>query len=105
MTTKTDKNDFQDKLLSSLRQESVPVSIYLVNGICLQGQIEGFDAYVVMLESNRIIQAVYKHAISTIVPSLQVAHERVTAPKVTIKKKAPIGLRLTSSPVLEASEY
>ena len=44
------------------------MSIYLVNGIKLQGQIESFDQYVVLLK-NTVTQMVYKHAISTVVPS------------------------------------
>ena len=50
------------------RSEHVPVSIYLVNGIKLQGNIESFDQYVVLLR-NTVTQMVYKHAISTIVPA------------------------------------
>lgn len=61
----------QDPFLNLLRREGVPVSIYLVNGIKLQGQVESFDQYVVMLK-NTITQMVYKHAISTIVPSRNV---------------------------------
>ena len=57
----------QDPFLNALRTEHVPVSIYLVNGIKLQGQIESFDQYVVLLR-NTVTQMVYKHAISTIVP-------------------------------------
>jgi host factor-I protein len=57
----------QDPFLNALRKERVPVSIYLVNGIKLQGQIESFDQYVVLLR-NTVTQMVYKHAISTIVP-------------------------------------
>lgn len=57
----------QEPFLNALRREHVPVSIYLVNGIKLQGQIESFDQYVVLLR-NTITQMVYKHAISTIVP-------------------------------------
>jgi host factor-I protein len=57
----------QDPYLNILRKERVPVSIYLVNGIKLQGQIESFDQYVVLLR-NTVTQMVYKHAISTIVP-------------------------------------
>lgn len=57
----------QDPFLNTLRKEHVPVSIYLVNGIKLQGQIESFDQYVVLLR-NTVTQMVYKHAISTIVP-------------------------------------
>jgi host factor-I protein len=57
----------QDPFLNVLRKEHVPVSIYLVNGIKLQGQIESFDQYVVLLR-NTVTQMVYKHAISTVVP-------------------------------------
>lgn len=58
----------QDPFLNALRKERVPVSIYLVNGIKLQGQVEAFDQFVVLLK-NSISQLVYKHAISTIVPA------------------------------------
>lgn len=62
----------QDPFLNLLRKEHVPVSIYLVNGIKLQGQIESFDQYVVLLR-NTVTQMVYKHAISTIVPGRAVS--------------------------------
>ncbi|WP_153109365.1 RNA chaperone Hfq [Propionivibrio limicola] len=58
----------QDPFLNVLRREHVPVSIYLVNGIKLQGQVESFDQYVILLK-NTVTQMVYKHAISTVVPS------------------------------------
>jgi host factor-I protein len=58
----------QDPFLNALRKEHVPVSIYLVNGIKLQGNTESFDQYVVLLR-NTVTQMVYKHAISTIVPA------------------------------------
>lgn len=58
----------QDPFLNALRREKVPVSIYLVNGIKLQGQVESFDQFVVLLK-NAVSQLVYKHAISTIVPA------------------------------------
>ena len=61
----------QEPFLNTLRKEKVPVSIYLVNGIKLQGQIESFDQFVVLLR-NSVNQMVYKHAISTIVPSRNV---------------------------------
>ena len=57
----------QDPNLNLLRKERVPVSIYLVNGIKLQGQIESFDQFVILLK-NTVSQMVYKHAISTVVP-------------------------------------
>jgi host factor-I protein len=62
----------QDPFLNTLRKEHVPVSIYLVNGIKLQGQIESFDQYVVLLK-NTVTQMVYKHAISTVVPARAVS--------------------------------
>ena len=58
----------QDPFLNALRKEHVPVSIYLVNGIKLQGQVDAFDQYVGLLK-NSVTQMVYKHAISTVVPS------------------------------------
>jgi host factor-I protein len=61
----------QDPFLNALRKERVPVSIFLVNGIKLQGQIESFDQFVVLLK-NSVSQMVYKHAISTVVPSRNV---------------------------------
>ncbi|MEY3982299.1 MAG: RNA chaperone Hfq [Burkholderiaceae bacterium] len=58
----------QDPFLNLLRKEHVPVSVYLVNGIKLQGHVESFDQYVLLLR-NTVTQMVYKHAISTIVPA------------------------------------
>ena len=58
----------QDPFLNALRKEKVPVSIFLVNGIKLQGQVESFDQFVVLLK-NSVSQMVYKHAISTVVPA------------------------------------
>lgn len=63
----------QDPFLNVLRRERVPVSIYLVNGIKLQGQIESFDQFVILLK-NIVSQMVYKHAISTVVPSRTISH-------------------------------
>ena len=61
----------QDPFLNILRKEKVPVSIYLVNGIKLQGQVNSFDQFVVLLK-NSVNQMVYKHAISTVVPARNV---------------------------------
>ena len=61
----------QDPFLNALRKERIPVSIFLVNGIKLQGQIESFDQFVVLLK-NSVSQMIYKHAISTVVPSRNV---------------------------------
>ena len=58
----------QNVFLNRLRQERVPVSIFLVNGIKLQGQIESFDGTVIFLV-NGVTQMVYINAISTVVPA------------------------------------
>lgn len=63
----------QAPYLNALRRERIPVSIYLVNGIKLQGQIESFDQFVILLK-NTVSQMVYKHAISTVVPARSVSH-------------------------------
>jgi host factor-I protein len=62
----------QDPFLNALRRENVSVSIYLINGIKLQGQIDSFDQFAIMLK-NSVNQMVYKHAISTIVPARNVS--------------------------------
>ena len=58
----------QEPFLNALRKEKIQVSIFLVNGIKLQGQVDSFDQYVIILK-NTVNQMVYKHAISTIVPT------------------------------------
>ena len=65
----------QDPFLNALRLEQVQVSVYLVNGIKLQGHIESFDQYVVLLK-NAVTQMVYKHAISTVVPARPVNYRQ-----------------------------
>jgi len=67
--------NLQDPFLNALRKEHVPVSIYLVNGIKLQGKVDSFDQYVIILK-NTVSQMVYKHAISTIVPGKNVNMHR-----------------------------
>lgn len=68
----TKGQSLQDPFLNTLRREKVPVSIYLVNGIKLQGQIESFDQFVILLR-NSVNQMVYKHAVSTVVPSRHIS--------------------------------
>ena len=65
------KQKIQDPFLNALRKERVPVSVFMKNGIKLQGTIESFDQFIVMLK-NVTTQVVYKHAISTVVPSRNV---------------------------------
>ena len=64
----SEKLNLQDTFLNAMRKKNVAVSIYLVNGIKLQGTIDSFDNYVILLKSG-VSQMIYKHAISTVVPS------------------------------------
>ena len=64
-------HSLQDPFLNALRKQRIPVSVFLVNGIKLQGQVESFDQFVILLK-NSVSQLVYKHAISTIVPARNV---------------------------------
>lgn len=79
----------QDPFLNILRKERVPVSVYLINGIKLQGQIESFDPFVVLLR-NSISQMIYKHAISTIVPTRAVRIPYDSGP--TVSQQSPDNL-------------
>lgn len=63
--------NLQDSFLNQLRKDKIPVAIYLVNGIKLQGQIDSFDQFAIVLK-NTVSQMVYKHAVSTIVPARNV---------------------------------
>jgi len=73
------KQKIQDPFLNALRKERVPVSVFMKNGIKLQGTIESFDQFIVMLK-NVTTQVVYKHAISTVVPSRNVRIAPADAP-------------------------
>ena len=81
------RENLQDPYLNALRKERVPVSIFLVNGIKLQGQIESFDQYVILLRSN-VVQLVYKHAVSTIVPSKNIEFDFEEASAAGKKKES-----------------
>ncbi len=85
----------QDTFLNILCKERISVSIYLSNGIRLHGLIEGFDAHVILLKDNGIIQAVYKHALSSILPSRSIElpfDHTPPEPRVTIKRRTPYRL-------------
>lgn len=89
----------QDPFLNALRKEHVPVSIYLVNGIKLQGQVESFDQYVVLLRNTSVTQMVYKHAISTIVPARTVsvqqqAQDKAAAPRPALQQVETVSIDL-----------
>ncbi|SNR88021.1 RNA-binding protein Hfq [Anaerovirgula multivorans] len=60
--------NLQDIFLNQVRKESVPITIYLVNGFQLKGLVRGFDNYTIVLDSDGKQQLIYKHAISTISP-------------------------------------
>ena len=72
MTTKS--LNLQEPFLNALRRDKVPVALYLMNGIKLQGTIESFDQFSILLHNNTT-QLVYKHAISTIVPTRGVSFD------------------------------
>ena len=77
----------QDPFLNALRRERIPVSIFLVNGIKLQGIIQSFDQFVILLE-NTVNQMVYKHAISTVVPARAVNFQAVQGSEDTEEAEA-----------------
>lgn len=64
-----DSGELQDLFLLAARQSQTAVALFLMNGICLRGQIIGFDRYVVVLDGDKGQHLIYKHAISTIGPS------------------------------------
>jgi host factor-I protein len=64
-----DKQNLQDAFLNHVRKTKVPVTIFLINGVKLQGVITWFDNFCVLLRRDGQSQLVYKHAISTIMPS------------------------------------
>ena len=70
------KNQFnlQDSFLNQVRRDNIGVTIYLVNGFQLKGQVQGFDNFTIILDSEGRQQMVYKHAISTIIPNVKVEH-------------------------------
>ncbi len=69
----SDRQNLQDQFLNTLRKEHVHCSVFLVNGIKLVGRIESFDQYMVLLRGNdQAVQAIFKHAISTISPAKQI---------------------------------
>ncbi len=65
--------NLQDTFLNQARKERIPVTTYLVNGFQIKGLVKGFDNYVVILDCTGQQQLVYKHAISTIMPSRPVS--------------------------------
>ena len=68
-----EKNNLQEILLTKLRRERQPVTVFLMNGFQMRGTVTGYDPFVVVLESDGRQQVIYKHAISTVVPLHPVA--------------------------------
>ena len=66
------QSNLQDTFLNSVRKNKNPVTLFLVNGVKLQGVITWFDNFSVLLRREGTVQLVYKHAISTIMPSLPI---------------------------------
>lgn len=67
------QQNMQDVFLNATRKDKKPVTIYLTNGVKLQGIITGFDNFCVVLKRNQISQLVYKHSIATVVPAAHVS--------------------------------
>lgn len=73
--TQTKKRNLQDSLLAKLRRSRMGVTMFLMNGFQIRGEIRGYDPFVVIIDSDGKQQMVYKHAISTIVPERPLAWE------------------------------
>ncbi len=82
--------NIQDSFLNTARKDKIPITIYLLSGVKLNGRIRSFDKYSVVLETNNQEQLIFKHAISTVVLSRGPAHHehRVVTP---ITQAAPSG--------------
>ena len=81
----SDKNqNLQDKFLNTIRKEKMSVTVFLVNGVKLQGVITWFDNFSMLLRRDSHSQLIYKHAISTIMPSAPVKlYDEETKPEGT----------------------
>ena len=71
---------YQDVFLNQARRERTPLTVFLVNGFQIRGEIRGFDAFVVVIYSEGKQQMVYKHAISTVVPERPLSWEEDPLP-------------------------
>lgn len=80
--------NLQDTFLNQVRKESLPVTIYLVNGFQIKGLIKGFDNFTVVIEFEGRQQMVYKHAISTVMPIRPINFMAVSAAESTTSTRA-----------------
>ena len=84
--------NIQDVFLNTLRKKKIPVTVFLSNGVKLQGNITGFDNFSVLLRRGPQVQLVYKHTIATVVPSAPVTlHEEES-----IDQNAPFPVAVTA---------
>ncbi len=75
----TETMNLQDAILSEVRREKVPVTMFLMNGFQLRGTVTGYDSFVVVLVTDGKQQMIYKHAISTLAPIRPLKAAAVTA--------------------------
>ena len=61
--------NLQDTFLNQARKEKVPLTVYLMNGVKMFGTVKGFDSFLIVLEANGVQNVIYKHAVSTVIPS------------------------------------
>lgn len=73
------KVNIQDSILNYLRKNQVNTTLFLMNGVKIGGEVKGFDSFIVIVEDNNQQKMIYKHAISTIVPSEPVPVEELTS--------------------------
>ena len=64
-----EKQNIQDTFLNTLRKKKMPVTVFLANGVKLQGNITGFDNFCILLRRGPQVQLVYKHTVATVVPA------------------------------------
>ena len=69
----SDRQNLQDAFLNQVRKQKISVTVFLINGVKLQGVITWFDNFCILLRRDRQSQLVYKHAISTIMPAQNVS--------------------------------
>ena len=69
------KSNLQEIFLTKVRKQSIPLTVFLVNGFQLRGTVTGFDNFTVVLDTEGRQQVIYKHAISTIAPSRPITWE------------------------------
>ena len=83
------QQNLQDVFLNHVRKNKVPVTVFLINGVKLQGVISSFDNFCLLLRRDGHVQLVYKHAVSTVMPSAAV---RLYDPSAADEGALPAGL-------------